>query len=135
MQINNMKALVYWRKTYSVEAIRLTPDNIQVISDYLGAEFCVKSAKEPYIDYGGDEGHIGEWLVESDGNRLFYSHEDFLQAFKTHAEEMSTNERYAKIFQLVASAMSKQDSATFNQDTDGIDLVAIETTKRIMGEL
>lgn len=135
MKIEGIKATTYWRKTYSVEAVRLTDENLQTIADYLGAELCVKSGKEPFINYGGDEGYVGEWIVARGENFRFYSHEDFLQAFWTHSEELSSNEQYARVFQLVASAMRRQDTATYQGDTSGMDLVVIEVTKKILREL
>lgn len=135
MQIKDLKAVTYWRKTYPVEAIRLTEHNIQTVADFLGAEYCTKSKDDHYISYGGEEGCAGEWLVKEDEGYLFFSHEEFVKAFKTHAEEMSTNERYAKVFLAVATLASRQDAATFQGDTTGMDLLIIETTKKILGEL
>lgn len=135
MLIQSLQSVTYWRKTYPVEAIRLTPDNIQQIADYLGAEYCTESAYEPYIDHGGDEGYAGEWLVKQGNNYRFCSHEEFMKAFHTHDEQVANDERYAKIFTLVESAMTKQDAATYHQDQTGMDLLVIETVKKIIGEL
>lgn len=136
MKINDVKATVHWRKTYAVEAVRLTDANLQKVADYLGAELCVKTGDEPYINHGGDEGYVGEWLVQDTAeNFRFLSHEAFMRDFHTHSEQTATDERYAKVFQLVLQAMAKQDAATYHQDQTGMDLIAIETTKKIIGEL
>jgi hypothetical protein len=135
MQISDLKASTYWRKSYSVEAIRLTPDNMMAIADFLGAEYCTKAKSEPFINNGGDEGHVGEWLVREGEGYLFYFHEDFSREFWTHSEKLASDEKYARVFQLVSAAMSAQASATYHQDTDGMDLVAIKTAKKIIEEL
>lgn len=136
MKINNVAAVTYWSKPRKVEAVRLTDANLEKIADFLGAELCVKSGKEPFIDYGGDEGYAGEWLVQIGENTYnFYSDEDFLSSYWTHDERMANDEKYSKVFIQVSSAMAKQDAATYHQDQNGMDLVAIETTKKIIGEL
>lgn len=138
MQIGEIKSVTYWRKTFSVEAVRLTTDNMQQLADFLGASHITKhkkNADEFYIDYGGDEGYAGEWLVRNEDNYYFLGDEEFLKAYRTHSEQESEEARYAKVFQLVISAMNKQSSATYNGDQNGMDLVAIETTKKILKEL
>lgn len=133
MQIGDIKSVMYWRKSYPVEAIRLTSENMQQIADYLGGEYYL--AKDPYISYNNDEAIAGDWVIKHEDRILFMTHEDFIACFKSHSEEISENVRYAKIFQLVASAMSKQDAATFHGDQEGMDLLTIETVKKIIGEL
>jgi hypothetical protein len=134
--INGLTATTYWSKAHRVQAIRLTDDNLQKIADYIGAELCVKtSITGAYINHGGDEGHVGEWIVKWGGSFSFHSHEEFMRLHHTHDEQLSNDERYAKIFALVASAMAKQDAATYHQDQTGMDLLTIETVKKIIGEL
>jgi hypothetical protein len=133
--INGLKAVTYWRKAYTVEAIRLTDSNMQTIADYLGAELCIKSGDEPFINHGGDEGHVGEWLVKKGESFRFYLHEDFMRQYHTHDEQMANDEKYARVFQLVNAAMRQQDTATYYEDQTGIDIITIETTKRILREL
>jgi hypothetical protein len=136
MKINNVTAATYWSKPRKVEAVRLADANLEKIADFLGAELCIKSGKEPFINYGGDEGYAGEWLVQTGEDTYdFYSDEDFLKRFWTHDERMASDEKYAKIYILVSSAMAKQDAATYNQDQNGMDLIAIETVQKIIGEL
>jgi hypothetical protein len=46
------------------------------------------------------------------------------------------DEKFAKVHQLVMDAMRKQDAATYHgQSSDGMDIVAIETTKKILEEI
>lgn len=135
MQIGNIKAVKYWRKSFSIEAIRLTKDNMRQIADFLGAEYCTKTRGSSYINYGGDEGYTGEWLIKHGGVFRFLGDEEFQKAYMTHSEQVSEDAKYARIFQLVASAMAKQDAATFQQDQTGMDLLVIETVKKIIGEL
>lgn len=129
----------FWRKTYSVDAVRLTLDNYKQVADYLGWEYHETADREPYIEDGpsAPEAGIGDWLVKGGAGEEFviYDHDDFLEAFRTHSEQISEDEKYAKVYELVAKAMRKQDAATYNGDSSGMDLVAIETTKKILNEL
>lgn len=130
----------FWRRTYSVQAVRLTLDNYKQIADYLGWEYHEKGPDGPYI---GDthplapEAGIGDWVVKGDAGEeiLTYAHDDFLEQFRTHSEQISEDEKYAKVFELVTKAMRKQDAATYHGDSTGMDLVAIETTKKLLEEL
>lgn len=130
----------FWRKTYSVDAVRLTLENYKQIADYLGWDYHEKGPDGPYI---GDthpkapEAAIGDWVVKGEAGEEFltYGHDDFLEQFHTHSERISEDEKYAKVFELVTKAMRMQDSATYHGDTNGMDLVAIETTKKILNEI
>jgi hypothetical protein len=135
--VKDIKTTTFWRKTYPVEAVRLTLDNYRQIADFLGGDYFEDSPHQgPYILVGGVEAVIGDWVYKmpNDSYRLD-DYEDFLKDFHTHDEQMAKDEKYAKVFQHVVSAMSTQASATYHQDTDGMDLVAIETVKKILGEL
>lgn len=136
----------FWRKTYSVDAVRLTSDNIRMVGEAIDAEYCESMVE---IDTITDEpirylklneklaAYIGHWIVKGEAGEEFlvYDDEDFLDAFRTHSEQLSEDEKYAKVYELVSKAMRKQDSATYHGDSSGMDLVAIETTKKILNEL
>jgi hypothetical protein len=138
----SFNATKFWRKSYQVEALRLTLDNYKKVADYIGWEYYEDSAHQgPYIQHpgpNGDEAVIGDWLVRKESDLSFYyvfNHEDFLQRFGTHSERLATDEKYAKVFQIVVTALQIQAQATYHGDTDGMDLVAIETTKKLLEEL
>lgn len=138
--IGNARSTVYWRKTYKVEAVRLTEENAMQIADFMGADYWPASTnfgpeKHAYIQYMAEKAFIGDWIVMIGTRWEFYVHEDFLQKFRTHSEQETQDEKYARVFQLVTSAMHKQDAATYHGDSTGMGLVAIEITKRILEEL
>lgn len=143
MSIGNVKTTEYWRKTYRIEAVRLTLENMQQIADFLGGEFYTPSGKDPYIRLGKGSGltgvgYLGEWFVKVGTEKDAYdflSDEEFQKGFHTHNEQVANDEKYAAVFDLVMRAMAIQAKATYHSDTDGLDLVAIETTKKILEEL
>lgn len=137
------KPSVFWRKSYRVEAVRLSPENIQNVAEEIGAEYYVsanrynrlKGGPVPTLELNLDMARIGDWVVKNGDNYTFLDHEEFLREFTTHSERLASDEKYAKVFQIVVSALQTQAQATFHGDTDGMDLVAIETTKKILHEL
>jgi hypothetical protein len=132
--IGNVETIKQWRKTYQVEAVRLTSDNMKTLADFLGADYY--PFQEPHIGYRRDEGYEGEWLVKKDEKYFFMAHDAFLENYHTHSERMARDEKYARVFQLVISAMKMQASATYHQDDTGeMDIVAISTTNAILGAL
>lgn len=139
------KPSVFWRKTYRVEAVRITTENIRDIAEHLGLEY----GEEPNT-FGPDKktpvphitsvrkgyGFVGDWVVVYPNEDFrFYPDKVFAEDFRTHSEQLSTDEKYAKVFELVTQAMRKQDAATYHGDSNGMDLVAIETTKKLLNEL
>jgi hypothetical protein len=130
--IGNIKTTTHWRKTYPVEAVRLTPENMEVLADFLGTDYHDIGDSKPYILVEGLPGYIGDWLFRI-GERRFeiLPHEEFLDKFQTHSEQMTTDEKYAKVFQHITSAMHAQDVATYHGDTNGMDIVAIQTAQKI----
>lgn len=131
-----VKSTTFWRRSFQTEAIRLTLDNYRQIADYFGEEYVEKSDEGPFIKFRGGEAYIGEWLVKRPNNENYrvLDHEDMMKSYYTHSERMAEDERYARIHQYVVSAMKKQDGATYNSEYDGMDLVAIETTNKIIEE-
>jgi hypothetical protein len=143
MSAEELKATTYWSKPYKVEAIRINEHNIKEIAAAVGGDYSEepnafsgdRHTPVPRITLMTSMAFIGDWAVLRGEEWEFYEDEHFLRGFWTHAEEMSENEKYAKIFRLVRSAMVEQDAATYHQDQSGMDLVTIETVKKIIGEL
>jgi hypothetical protein len=138
-------AAVYWRKTYSVKAVRLTRDNIQAVAIEINAEYSESpnlvssdtNTPVPNIFISRSRAFIGDWVVQF-GEDLYvvFEHENFMRKFLTHSEKASTDEKYAKVFDLVQKAMLAQDSATYHGDGSGeMDLVTVRTTLKILEEL
>lgn len=127
-----MEMIEFWRNTFRVEAVRITEGNIKEIAEKVGAEYwefpkhIVKDRRRAFV---------GDWYVYVTGIHQFFSHDNFTRKFQTHEEILSSDEKYAKVYQLVKSAMSKQDAATYHGDTAAMDLEAIETTRKILGQL
>lgn len=132
--IGNEKATTHWRKTYTVEAVRLTLDNMQRISDWLGADYSEipDEDSKANIQRMGDIGYDGDWILKRGDQYEFIGHEDFMQEYWTHPEQLASDEKYARVFQLVCEAMVKQDKATYHGDTRGMDLVAKEITEKLL---
>lgn len=135
--------ITYRRKSYHVEAIRLTRENMRDIAeqnplrrfeyaeetDVLGKVGTTPHIRAPYSGYG----FLGDWLVIHEDIVEFYTNQAFTQKFVTISEELSADEKYAMVFQLVIAAMNKQGIAVFNGDGNGeTDLVAAEAAKRIL---
>jgi hypothetical protein len=133
----------FWRKSCQVEALRLTPENIQSVAEEIGAEYYVsanqynrlKGKPLPTLELNLENAYVGDWVVKDGDRYTFSEHEDFLRDFHTHSERLSTDEKYARVFQIVVTALQIQARATYHGDTDGMDLVAIETTKKLLEEL
>lgn len=142
----DIKTVPYWSKSEMVRAIRLTEDNIHQVAQEIGREYSEglnsmvgdKAPPIPFIMNGKSRAFIGDWVAQLDDgfDIVFFEDEEFMKKFTTHTERAADDEKYAKIFQLVMSAMNKQDTATYHGDSNnGMDLVAISTTKQILNEL
>lgn len=131
----DVKPSIFWRKSYRVQAVRITTENIENIANELELEYISKTI--PYLTAERKGfGHIGDWVVVYNNDDFeFFKDEEFAEDFRTHSEQLSTDEKYAKVYELVIGAMRKQDAATYHGDSNGMDLVAIETTKKILNEL
>jgi hypothetical protein len=135
----------YWRKTYPVQAVRVTEENIKELARECSGDYnetpdmfgCNRTTPVPNITMTTSMAFVGDWVVKDEqGKFAFYSDKEFAKKYWTHSEEVSSNEKYGRIYQLVAQAMRKQDVATYNGESSyGMDLVAIRITKQIFGEL
>ncbi|AVD99497.1 hypothetical protein SEA_BING_75 [Streptomyces phage Bing] len=136
---------VFWRRSYRVQAVRITKDNILEIAEHLGLDYSEepnqfgedKTTPVPHItSVRKGYGFIGDWVVVySNDDFKFFPDKEFAERFRTHSEQLAADEKYAKVFQIVVAALQIQAQASFHGDTDGMDLVAIETTKKLLEEL
>jgi hypothetical protein len=130
----------YWRKSYRVQAVRITPDNIREIAEHLDVDVRddkVLDLPAPRLSSPKKGmGFIGDWVVVySNDDFRFFPDKVFADQFRTHSEQLTSDDKYAKVHQLVMHALHIQAQASFHGDTDGMDLVAIETTKKILEEI
>jgi hypothetical protein len=138
--MSDVKSTTFWRKSYAVEAIRLTNDNYQQVTDAIGGTVGETEDGHPVVFFdsvvGKVESSIGDWIIQISENRYYrMDPETFARKYNTHSERMAEDEKYAKVHNLVLQAMLKQDSATYHGDGNGMDLVAVEITKQILNEL
>jgi hypothetical protein len=130
-----MEMLNYWRKSYSVKAICISKNNIEDVADALGGKVLTYEGTTQAFGVASNYGRadLGDWYITIANLNQILSPEQFMKRYWTHAEQTSEDEKYAKIFNLVMSALSHRDQATrFNDDIGGMDLLAIQTTKKIM---
>jgi len=137
--VSDVKSVTVWRKTYSVEAIRLTNDNYQKVADEIGGIGETEDG-HPVVLFnsvvGKVEAFIGDWVIQISENRYYrMDPETFARKYHTHSERASEDEKYARVHNLVLEAMRKQDVATYHGDSNGMDIVAVEITNKIIGEL
>lgn len=121
----------YERKTFRVEAVRITSTNMEEVAEWCGGRV-VKVQ-----DYGWgvyDQGrsyvqvptghqhdkiahaHIGNWvtcLTKTNSFRV-YKEKSFLMAFRGI---LSETEKYAKVHELLVKVTRAQDAATFHGDS------------------
>ena len=135
------KSTTFWRKTYAVEAIRLTLENHQEVANNIGGVAGKDADEKPVVLFRGvtgkTEAAMGDWIIQISDN-LYHRmpHENFVRKYWTNEERMASDEKYAKIHALLAGAMTTQVSVVLNGDSEGeMDLVLDATTKKILGEL
>jgi hypothetical protein len=146
--MTEIETKTYWRNSERVEAIRLTEENIQAIAymigafwDPIGNGFGRDETPVPNMFSGDSRAFVGDWVLMLPGNGMgdckFVSHPTFEKNYNSHEQRMPADEQYAKVYLLVKSAMTKQDSATYHDrgSSDEMDLIAIQTTKQILREL
>lgn len=135
----------YWRTSYPVMSVRITEGNIREIAEHLGLDYNdkpnqfgpdkttpVPNISAPKKGYG----FVGDWVVVYDNDDFrFFTAAAFAEKFHKHSEQLSKDDQYAKIHQLVMNALHIQDAATYHGDNTGMDLVAEQTTKKILEQL
>ena len=138
----------YRRKTFRVQAIQVTKENLADIAEWCGGKVSIETSGpggglgEAYImvEIGQVNGrvqvgfaHAGDWVTRlnvSDNYRV-YKDKSFKEAFEEIADEMK---KYAEIHQVIVNAMRKQDAATYSgESSKGMDQVADKATQAILG--
>jgi hypothetical protein len=145
--MTEIETKTYWRNSESVEAVRLSEDNIEAVAKEIGAKYDLLGngysedpTFVPNIAIGGSTAFMGDWVTKSHNPPFvirFVSNARFMDSFQTHEQRMSADQQYAKVYLLVKSVMNKQDAATYHGDGNAaeLDLLAIATTKAILSEI
>jgi len=139
----------YQRKTFRVQAIRVTEENMKELADWCGGQFKIETSGphgglgDPYIQVaiGRVQGrpqhasaYVGDWVTRlSAGNNFrVYKSKSFLEAFQEIANH---EEKYAEVHQVIVNAMNQQDKATWGGvgTSAEMDLVADKATRAILG--
>jgi len=138
----------YRRKTFRVQAIQVTEENLKEVADWCNGQVKIETSGphgglgDPFIlvligRVNGRPQHsaarVGDWVTRlSSGNNFrVYHNKSFKEAF----EEMEVDmKKYAEVHQVVVNAMRKQDAATYNGESSrGMDEVADKATRNILG--
>jgi len=130
----------YERRTFRVQAIRVTAENIQEV-----AEWCDGTIKDadlpatnaayirvPAYNRNPTRARIGDWITRLGDSTNFrvYQNKTFLQAFREIFDEQK---RYAEVHAILWNAMLKQDVATYNgESSKGMDIVADKAVRNII---
>ena len=132
------------RRTFKVQAIRVTAENIRELAEWCGGVLIdghlpatnAAYIRVPVSNITGREqtvqAHAGDWITRlTDANNFrVYKNRSFLQAFREIADEA---QRYAEVHAVIVSAMHKQDAATYHAESSkGMDLVADKATRDIL---
>lgn len=118
------------RKTFRVQAIRVTAENMQELAEWTGGELGVTNASydegRPFVNVpvghvNGRErlarAYVGNWITRlSEGNNFrVYKDKSFVEAFRAI---MADTEKYAKVLELVKAAMREENTATYLERPD-----------------
>jgi len=105
----NVEMNTFQRRTYNVQAVRVTPENLQHIAGSVKGEFVEGSRNASYVKFLDDVAFVGDWVVQfEDGRYETFSHEDFVRDYQTHAERENKDEKYAKIYARIKATMTTQ---------------------------
>lgn len=145
----NLVGTKLYRRSYPIQGIRLTLENYKQIADFIGASY----GPDPECELGscseGDclsihihdklnRGYVGDdWIMQNEFSKIYFfmPHEEVMKKYFTHSERLTEDEKYAKVFTHVVKAMQVQAKATFHNETDGMDLVAMEAARKILEDL
>jgi hypothetical protein len=132
--MKDVKATRFWYKSYSVEAVRVTEQNIADIARECGGDY---NELDRYMNVGNVNIYVGDWVLEvGKGLYQFWSDEEFQEKFQTNVQRLSEDEKFAKITELVHGVALAQDSSTYHGDGVGEMDVVIETAvRKILREL
>lgn len=124
----------YERKTFRVEAVRVTSENLEEIAEWCGGRVIPErigySRTFVQIPIGHNglnviHAFVGNWvtcLVKTKSFRV-YKEKSFLEAFRGI---MSETEKYAKVHELLMRIRHAQDVATYHGDTSEDVLLLVD---------
>lgn len=129
------------RKTFRVQAIRVTAENIHELAGWCGGE--VKNALTENSAYiivpararSTSRARIGDWITRlTDSNNFrVYQAKSFLEAFREIADEARRRE---EIHEIVMNALRMQDKATWDGvGSQGMEVSADKVTRNILALL
>lgn len=134
----------YERKTFRVEAVRVTSDNMEEVAEWCGGRvvntdgfgYGRKHVQVPTGKGGESIAHayIGNWvtcLVKAQSFRV-YKEKSFLEAFSSI---MSETERFAKVYEMLMSIRHAQDVATYHGEGSADVLLLVDQTARQICEM
>lgn len=135
----------YQRRTFRVQAIRVTAENIMELTGWCGGVLIdghlpatnAWYIRVPVSNITGrqqtQEAHVGDWITRlTDANNFrVYKNKSFLQAFQEIRDDA---QRYAEVHSIIVNAMRKQDAATYHGESSrGMDEVADKATRNVLG--
>lgn len=136
-----LESSVFVRRTFSIKANQITEENAREIAKWCGGTVSrtlddyealyilipVKIAGRPQEI----KAWVGDWVTCSSAGKGFkvYPDKSFRVAFESPAINMET---FAKVHQLVLSAMSRQDVCTYNEASSEATPYAEEVAKLIL---
>lgn len=137
----------YQRKTFRVQAIQLTKDNLAEVSRWCDGEVRIETSGpggglgEAYVivkigQINGRPQHAnayaGDWVTRLSVENNFRVYKD--KSFKEAFEEMNRDmKKYAEVHSVIVNAMRKQDAATYNGESSRrMDEVADKATRNIL---
>lgn len=134
----------YMRKSFGCEAIQVTVENMHEVAIWCGG--LIKDARDlprwtgdkaaSYIEvpivpsktrtFKPNQAFAGCWVLHTDQGWIVYSRKGFPMAFNKTDEN-----KYLKVLKLVQEAMSRQDVATYHQNSHEVDGLDEEITHQI----
>jgi len=128
------------RKTFNVEAIQVTVENMQEVAEWCGGSVkgydSVHDSPHVYIQvpvmpsktktYRPNQAFVKSWVVKTNQGWTVYTKKGFGVSF----EPMDEN-KFEAVLKLVKDAMSRQDVATYHGESRTMDGVDEEITHQI----
>lgn len=132
----------YERKTFRVEAVRVTSTNMDEVAEWCGGRLVDSSnygRKHVMVPTGKNSeslapAFVGNWITCLDKGRSFrvYKERSFLEAFRGI---LSETERFAKVHEMLLKLALAQDRATYHGDSSGEMILLVEKTAREICEM
>jgi hypothetical protein len=130
----------YIRKNHEVEAVQVSYERLQTVSDWCGGHIGTSRETrvgEIYIRVPvfrsknkPNRAYVGDWIVrDGDGLKIF-SDKSFTATYKPIVPDP---EKFEKVLKLVKYAMLEQDSATYHGRSANMSEIAEAVTQGIMG--